>query len=110
MHLHLAEIARERDLRRRRQVDVAEQTDLAGERPMQRLDLERPVAPRVLRPSLSLRHDDLPAGACSGEVVTGSPTRTCAKYRKLEQIRIPPERDLLWWAAALCQHRNSHAH
>ena len=73
MDLHLAEIARERDLRRRRQIDVAKQNelvvekrfvdfgeqlgrhalresdaaDLAAERRMQRLDRKWPIAARA---------------------------------------------------------------
>src|SRR5580658_7937890 len=88
--LHLAEIARKGDLRRRRQVDVAEQNqliveeglidfgeqarryrlrqrdtaDLAAEHRVQRLDPERPIARRGLRLELGLkldlRHDVLP--------------------------------------------------
>src|ERR1700733_13401919 len=88
--LHLAEVGREGDLRRRRQIDVVEQNELvveksfldlgeqgrryrllkrnAGDLPaehrMQRPHLERPIAIRALFGffELGLRHGDLPAG------------------------------------------------
>jgi hypothetical protein len=85
--LHLAEIARESDLSRRRQIDIAEQDqfivekgfinlgehrrryrfrqrdagDLAAQHRMQRLDIERPVTDCALRLKLGLSHDNLPA-------------------------------------------------
>ena len=87
--LHLAEIARESDLRRRRQIDVAEQDqliiekglinfgehrrrhglrqrdagDLAAEHWMQRIDLEWPIADGAFRFKLGLSHGNLPAGS-----------------------------------------------
>src|SRR5262249_48760960 len=85
--LYLAEIAGERDLRRRRQINVAKKDqfvvkkglvnfgehrgryrlrernarDLAAEQRMQRFDLERPIAVWALRFKLRLTHDNLPA-------------------------------------------------
>ena len=99
--LHLAEIAREGDLGRRRQIDVAEQDqlvvekgfidlleqrrrhrlrqrdagDLAAKHRMQRRDLERPIAARALRFKLGLGHDHLPAGSAS--------RRLCQRRRAL---------------------------
>src|SRR4029077_13606791 len=85
--LHLAEIARESDLSRRRQIDIAEQDqfivekgfinlgehrwryrfrqrdagDLAAQHRMQRLDTEWPITNCALRLKWGLSHDTLPA-------------------------------------------------
>src|SRR5262245_65891327 len=94
MDLHLAEIAREGDLRCRRQIDVTEQNqlivekslkdlgkhrrrhrfrkrdagDLAAEDRVEWRNLEWPVAGFTLRFKLGLSHDNLPAGLASGRL------------------------------------------
>ena len=109
--LHLAEIARESDLSRRRQIDIAEQDqfivekgfinlgehrwryrfrqrdagDLAAQHRMQRLDIEWPVTDCALRLKLGLSHEQ-PPGTIGNAGIIQCP-------RALPRLLGPPDWD-----------------